>query len=159
MVKKCIKFDRVGPVFDQTQEIANLDPKFEFGGGAQKLSKNVLNSIVWDQFSIKPRKLQIWIQNSNLEVLPRNGQKMCEIRSFGTSFWSNLGNCKFGPKIRIWSCCPEMVKKCMKFDRLGLVFGQTQEIIHLDPNFEFGGVAQKWSKNVLNSIVLKQFCI
>ena len=52
-----------------------------------------------------------------------------------------------------------MVKKCMKFDRLGLVFGQTQEIIHLDPNFEFGGVAQKWSKNVRNSIVWDQFLV
>ena len=76
MVKKCIKFDRLGPVFGQTQEIVNLDPKFEFGVVAQKWSKNVLNLIVWDQFLIKPRKLQIWTQNSNLEVLPRNGRKM-----------------------------------------------------------------------------------
>ena len=133
MVKKCKKFDRLGPVFGQTQEIANLDPKFEFGGGAQKWSKNVLNSIVWDQFSIKPRKLQIWIQNSNLEVLPRNCQKMYEIRSFGISFWSNLGNYTFGPKFRIWRCCPEMVEKCIKFDRLGPGFGQTEEIANLDP--------------------------
>ena len=76
MVKKYIKFDRLGTVFNQTQEIANLDPKFEFGGVAQKLSKNVLNSIVWDQFLVKLRKLHIWTQNSSLEVLPRNSQKM-----------------------------------------------------------------------------------
>ena len=56
--------------------IANLDPKFEFGGVAQKWWKNVLNSIVWAQFLVKPKKLQIWAQNSNLEVLSRNGRKM-----------------------------------------------------------------------------------
>ena len=27
MVKKCIKFDRLGPGFGQTEEIANLDLK------------------------------------------------------------------------------------------------------------------------------------
>ena len=59
MVEKCIKFDRLGPIFDQTQEIANLDPKFEFGSGVRKLSKNALNSFIWDQFLVKPRKLQI----------------------------------------------------------------------------------------------------
>ena len=37
MVEKCIKFDRLGPVVGQTQEIVNLDPKFEFGVVAQKL--------------------------------------------------------------------------------------------------------------------------
>ena len=27
-----------------------------------------------------------------------------------TIFWSNIGNCKFEPKVRIWRCCPKIVK-------------------------------------------------
>ena len=60
---------------------------------------------------IDPLSLMSWLLSNHVESR--------------TIFWSNLRNCKFGPKIRIWSCCPEMVKKCIKFDRVGPVFGQT----------------------------------
>ncbi len=50
MVEKRVKFDRFGPISGQTWEIANLSPKFEFGGATQNWLKNVLNSIVLDQF-------------------------------------------------------------------------------------------------------------
>ena len=76
MVKKCIKFDRLGPVFNQTQEIANLDPKFEFGSGVQKWSKNVLNSFVWDEFLVKPKCCKLGPKIRICKMVPRNGQKM-----------------------------------------------------------------------------------
>ena len=67
---------------------------------------------------IDPLSLMSWLLSNHVESR--------------TIFWSNLRNCKFGPKIRIWRCCPEMVEKCIKFERLGPGFGQTEEIANLD---------------------------
>ena len=66
-----------------------------------------------------------WVQICSFLGLTKNRSQMIEFNLFFDYFWTNLRNCKFGPKIRIWRCCPEMVEKCIKFDRLGPGFGQT----------------------------------
>ena len=66
-----------------------------------------------------------WAHICNFLGLIKNRSQTIEFTLFFDDFKTILRNCKFGPKIRIWRWCPEMIEKCIKFDRLGPVFGKT----------------------------------